>query len=340
MTQLLRNLQFISANRIIMKKGKTRLLRRLELTNTYKLPVLLIVICFLAFSLYWISVLNSQNNTLADSLTQREKEVDMLSKKISEKSQEISMLISDIQLKTEEINAKNTQIEILESTVDSLEFELGEAEENLEETTRLLDVAKEYEERVQQGTDLNKAYILLRDYDKTAGIVEDITDMSFPENDQELWERGKDIYDWLGIHYDYCSDKGFCIKENYCAQIQFFSPDELLYYGSQDVLCGDCDDKAQLFAGMMYASNVPYNKVRVVCGKVPGGGHCWNELYLNNNWYRIDPVCSNPGTFVLEQFGLGFLSPSTYPSGDYRNVDCFGSYETDSWYDTEGFHSV
>jgi len=305
--------------------------------------------------------MNSKIQLLTRSVSQRENEISLLLTKVSNlensitkltqdlsnKTQQISQLQEEIYQKDQEIEKQRIQIESLTLQVQSLnnqlsqtKGELTQTKEELEETTRLLNIAKLYEERVEEGINLSKAYILLGDYDETVNIVANITGISTPTTDQELWLRGKAIYDWLGLHYSYCSDKGFCIGENYCTQIQFFSPDELLYYSSQDVLCGDCDDKAQLFAGMMYASGVPHDKVRVECGIVPGGGHCWNAIYVNNQWYRIDPVCSNPASFVLEKFGLDFLLPATYPSNNYRNVDCFSSYETTCWYNPEGYHRV
>jgi hypothetical protein len=204
-------------------------------------------------------------------------------------------------------------------------------------------VAKEFEDRVINGVAISKAYVLLGDYDKTARVVSKILNMSAPTtpaNDQEIWSRGKKIYEWLALHYDYCSDKGFCISDDKCTVFQFYSPDELVYYGEMISLCGDCDDKAQLFAGMLYASGVPHNKVRVECGVVPGGGHCWTKVNLNNNWYRVDPVCSDSVSFVLQKFGLSFLMPAAFPSSSYRDVECFSNYTTEVWYNPEGYHEV
>lgn len=238
----------------------------------------------------------------------------------------------------DEVSTLQNQVTILEGQVNTLQNQLGETTAELEETTRLLNVAQEYEERVEQGVYLSKAYKLLGDYDKTVGIVASFTNTFTPTTDRELWERAEDIYNWLGNNYDYCSDKGFCVGDS-CTQIQFFSPDELLYYGSQHVLCGDCDDQAQLFAGMMYATGVPYDKVRVECGSVPAGGHCWSGIYVGGNWYKIDPVCSNPAEY-WDFFGYKFLiSGKEFPT-NYQDVDCFSSYTLTSWYTPEGYHTV
>ena len=38
--------------------------------------------------------------------------------------------------------------------------------------------------------------------------------------------------------------------------------------------------------------------------------------------------------------GTAAFSPASYQSNDYRNVDCFSSYETTSWHNSEGYHRV
>ena len=259
---------------------------------------------------------------------------------IQEQYGTINNLEDDVEEKESEIGGLNLQVDSLGIKLGQTKEELGETQGELKETTRLLSTAKNYEERVQQGIDISQAYMLLGDYDKTVNIVSTFTSTTTPTNDQELWERGKVIYDWLGLNYQYCSDKGFCIDGNNCGQIQFFSPDELLYYGAQDVLCGDCDDKAQLFAGMLYASGVSHDLVRVECGVVPPGGHCWNGIFINNNWILIDPTCSDPSNLILERFGIEELPLASYPINEMRHVTCFDSYGMTSWYNPDGFYDV
>ena len=244
---------------------------------------------------------------------------------MSVKSEEISDLRSEVQAKNSRIENQDAQILNLNTQVQSLNSQLGQTRGQLEETSRLLDIAADYEDRVEQGIHLSKAYILLADYDRTIDIVQDIAKTGIPQNDADVRDRAKDIYYWLGNNYQYCSDKGFCVGESYCTQIQFFSPDEVVYYGSQDVLCGDCDDQAQLFVGMLYASGVSHNKARVECGSVPSGRHCWGAVDVGGSWYRIDPVCSSPSVYV--SFFDWHISMTAFPSS-YRDVDCFDFYET------------
>jgi hypothetical protein len=292
-----------------------------------------------AIMVIMIIILYSANNTInifSERITQLEVDISGLSSEVSQQNDEIIKKGNEIESKDVEIGSLNLQVTNLNTQIFSLNSKLSQTQGELDETTRLLTVAQLYEIRSKQGIFLSEAYHLLGDYDKTVDIVAEITGVSTPTSDNELWLRGKEIYDWIGSNYQYCSDKGFCISETQCTQIQFFSPDELLYYGSQDVLCGDCDDKAQLFAGMMYASGVPHDKVRVECGMVSGGGHCWNGIRINNIWYRIDPTCSDVSVYVLEQFGLGSLLSESYPDNDIRIVDCFSEYETTMWYTADG----
>jgi len=328
--------------------------RIVQLFNAQLYPVILsscIGIILIISSLWYIT-----NKNLEIAKQQIEQQIQMIESQqsiiqqqrqtIKAQEENINNLQNIIQQQTQQMEELQNKITNLQSQVESLTYQLQQTQGELKETTtelqetqRLLNIAKKYEERVERGIYLSKAYKLLGDYDKTINIVKNITTIGTPQTDEEIWERAKDIYNWLGENYQYCSDKGFCIDEDYCTQIQFFSPDELLYYSSQDVLCGDCDDQAHLFAGMMYASGVPHNKVRVECGNVEAGSHCWNAVYVNGGWYRIDPVCSNPAKYV-EFFGIKILISGKEFPNTYKNVDCFSSYELMVWYTPEEYHTI
>jgi len=304
--------------------------------------ILISIIFVLIYIIYnntnTIDLLNNRISKLESDVQQLAVEILEKTNTINNQSNTISSQQQTIKANEQKIEIQRVQIDNLNTLVKSLESQLGETKANLQETSRLLDIAQDYESRVEQGVYLSEAYLLLGDYDKTVDLVKGITNVGAPANDQEIWGRTKAIFEWLGNNYQYCSDKGFCVG-NSCTQIQFFSPDELLYYGSQDVLCGDCDDQAQLFAGMMYASGVPHDKVAVACGNVPEGGHCWNIVYVNSTWYRIDPVCSDPAKY-LNFFGRQIqVSGKVFPS-NYRSISCFTSYNLTSWYNPEGFHYV
>ena len=103
--------------------------------------------------------------------------------------------------------------------------------------------------------------------------------------------------------------------------------------------CGDCDDFATLFASMLYSSGVPENKVWVVCGTVPEGGHCWNWLVLSDKTYRIDPVCSQKQT-ILGIFGLNFGIKGAYYTSTKANVECFSEYKEEMKMNPNGFYVI
>ncbi len=262
-----------------------------------------------------------------------------LNQTVLSKDRNIEWLRSIMKKVKEDLEAKKSELEGTKNTLTLTEQELEYTEAELEETLRLLDVAKMYEQRVREGMELQYAYKLLGEYENTRDIVSGFMDVSEIRNDAEIWERAGKVYNWLGDNYAYCSDKGFCIGDEYCNQIQFFSPDELVYYGSNDVLCGDCDDQAHLFVGMLYASGVSHENVRVECGTVEAGGHCWAGVKTISGWYRVDPVCSNPVEY-LDFFGIGVqvsLPIKQFPSSP-KDVDCFSSYQLDFWYTPEGYH--
>ncbi len=274
---------------------------------------------------------NKEKNDILEQLELQKERTTSVKKLLDVREKEIINLTNRIRILNNEIWNLNFQYNITKSNLEFTETQLGQ-------TQMLLDIAENYQERVRQGTILSESYKLLGDYDKVKEIIVNKIGISTPTTEKEKWEIAKVMYDWLGTSYSYCSDKGFCVGEQ-CTQIQFFSPDELLIYGSQDVLCGDCDDKAHLFAGMLYASGIPHREVMVVCGYIPEGYHCWNRIFVNNRWYRIDPVCSNVGTLLLEHFGLDFLSEKAFPLNEYRDVDCFSSYEAKSGYTADGYYS-
>ena len=239
-----------------------------------------------------------------------------------------------------EIEQKKKEIQRLQTKVNELEEELGITKTQLEETTQLYEEAKPYQERVNRGQDLSKYYNLLndnQDYAKPIILQElGLSSPTIPSNDNELWERGRKVYNWISSNYKYCGDKGLRVGTTFY-EFQFFSPDELLM--SDNARCGDCDDFATLFAGLMYASGVPENKVWVVCGTVPGGGHCWNWLSLSSQTYRIDPVCSQKQT-IINILGLDLGIQGAYYTSSKGNVQCFSEYNEQMKMNPSGFSLI
>jgi cell division protein FtsL len=303
-------------------------------------------VMIIVFQLVSSSNVYYQQNALQGKISNNEYQISQLTEESNTYQNQLADVSSNLAKANEQIKTLNASLEqknndLQQSYADlqDTQADLSGTQAELTETNRLLDVARYYENRVNKGINPSLAYQLLGDYDKTVQIVSNFTDVYPPRNDIEIWDRAKAIYTWIGQNYKYCSDRGFCISEVYCPQIQFFSPDELVYFGAHEAMCGDCDDHAQLFVGMMYASGVPHDKARVECGNVAAGAHCWAGVNINNGWYRVDTICANPVEYI-NFLGLKIaISPKTFPTtaGD---VGCFPTYSLTSWYDLDGYHQV
>ncbi|MBR9677485.1 hypothetical protein GOV04_05060 [Candidatus Woesearchaeota archaeon] len=261
---------------------------------------------------YYVFQSSSKIHSLSIRINNLETETNSL-------NSEISDLNSQLSIKDFTIQNQRAEIEQQKQEIQKLETELGITKSELAE-------AKPYQERVISGQNIMESYKLLSDYtDYTRPIILDYLELESPvtpSNDNYLWERGKQVYNWLSDNYAYCGDKGLRVGTTF-SEFQFYSPDELLI--SSNNRCGDCDDFATLFAGLMYASGVPKNKVWVVCGKVSNGGHCWNSLVLDDKTYRIDGICSQKDElFGFLGFSLGIKK--AYYTNTKTNVDCLSEY--------------
>lgn len=297
-----------------------------------------ILICSLILIILGIGYFAYSQNQSAlyqkSKITPFEKEIQKFNTQIKEKNEDITSLQNQIKLKDSKISSQKSKISSLEYDIEqkkkeiqTLKSKISKLEEELGITKTQLEEAKPYQERVSRGQNLYDSYSLLGDYEDYAkpiilnylGLSQPIA----PINDGELWERGKQIYNWISKNYKYCGDKGLRVGKTFY-EFQFYSPDELLM--SDNARCGDCDDFATLFAGLMYASGVPENKVLVACGDVPAGAHCWNWILLDGVTYRVDGVCSQKNTlFSFLGFDFGFKA-ADYTSTK-KNVTCFNSYE-------------
>jgi Skp family chaperone for outer membrane proteins len=295
--------------------------------------IIVLVLCVLiasyfAYSNYkWALYQNSRVSQLENDKNNLQSQINNLNSEISTLNSQIRTKDSTIASQKIEIEQKRQEILRLEQRVNDLEEELGITKSKLQETTELYQEAQPYQERVNRGQNLYQYYVLLDDREDYAKpIVLDYLGLSSPvapANDDALWERGRLIYNWISNNFDYCGDKGLRVGTTFY-EFQFYSPDELLM--SDNSRCGDCDDFATLFAGLMYASGVPENKVWVVCGLADGGGHCWNWLSLTGQTYRIDPVCSQKQT-VINILGLDLGVKGAYYTSSKGNVQCFSEYD-------------
>lgn len=321
--------------------------------------ILEIIILLLLFSV--ICVLFLENNSLKQQVDGKqktstgffsggnevkqqnlEKTVEEQQQKIFEQENKLAEQQKTIATQQKQMQELQSQISVLSNQVNALNLELGKTSETLQETQTKLNVAENYQERVNQGINRQKAYLLLSDIDSTRQLMPYITQTTSNPSDQEIWQRAKDIYNWMGKNFKYTGDRAICIG-NDCVQFQYWSPDELLSLAKEpsklNQPTGDCDDFAQLFAGMMLASNVPNEKVLVVCGNVPSGGHCWNSIKINDKQYYVDPVCSN-ATNIINFFGLQWNAQTkTFPTNP-EMVLCFSSYMPTAYYNQQGYWQV
>ncbi len=283
-----------------------------RLSFIISLIILVVAVGLLIFSFYHEAKLKIKNSDLENKNIHLEDEIQTTEKIISE----------------QKINIKE------------LELEINNLKNNLKVITQKYEEAKPYQERVSRGQDLAQSYALLKDREDFAKplILKylGLTTPTITKNDDELWERGRLIYNWLSENYKYCGDKGLRIGTTFY-EFQFWSPDEILK--SDNARCGDCDDFATLFAGLMYASGVPEDKVWVVCGTVPSGGHCWNWLSLSNQTYRIDTVCSQRQE-LFNFLGLKWGPKEAYYTHKKENVDCFSEYKEQMKMNSNSFNVI
>lgn len=235
--------------------------------------------------------------------------------------------VDDLQFQLNQVRKElNNMSELYQDTRTKLltsEFNLLKAEAELNYTFP-------YVERFNRGINLKEHYKNLGDYDDNVEpIVLEYLQLDKPQapkNDYELWQRAKMIYNWISYRFSYCGDRDILLGGTY-THFQFYTPDELL--SNDNHWCNDCDGFATLFAGMMYASGVPEDKVIMVCGKVETGGHCWNWLKVENKFYTIDSVCSQ-GKYLEEVWGIPLWwkdEKQSYPfSSTYDDVKCFKEY--------------
>jgi hypothetical protein len=320
---------------IIFRKERGKI--RIKLS--YFLTSIIFLIAFIAYLVLSLQQYNVQISSLLNTVSNQNQTIQNQADAISQKEQTVSEQKQTIDTQQTAIIQQKQQITTLQGQVNQSTTNLQTTTTQLTNVTYYYDVAKNFEDRTDQGIDLSKAYQLLGQYDKVVSQVTSIsgsypTSTSATSNDTEIWSRAKNIYNWIGNNFKYCSDKALCVSGN-CWDFQFYSPNELVS-GENIVLCGDCDDHAQLFAGMMYASGVSHSKVRVECGSVPQGGHCWDSVYVNNQWYRVDTVCANPTDFKLF-FGISISIPLLSFPTSYGSVGCFSYYSTTVWYTPEGY---
>ena len=84
------------------------------------------------------------------------------------------------------------------------------------------------------------------------------------------WDTAVNLHDWLTMNAYY--------DTNY------------EYYGAEGVLLrgyGVCDSYSKAYVHLCQAAGIPVDRIT-------GGGHAWNAIQLNGEWYLVDPTWDDP----------------------------------------------
>lgn len=96
------------------------------------------------------------------------------------------------------------------------------------------------------------------------------------DNDEKILN----VLHWVFSNIDYKSD-----KERWKTTEKWQTP-----YETYSLKTGDCEDGAILLFTLARLAGISANQIRIVCGDVRGGGHCWVEYISDSNGqtYYID----------------------------------------------------
>lgn len=271
-------------------------------------------------------------------ITELEQQIKQTETLLEQRTYELEQYKNYTQKQDKEINELSQKVLMLNAELRDLETLYENATGELYSANKKLEYAEPIVDRYQRGINLAKYHTLLADYDDYAEplILKylGLSEPTAPVTEEQLWERAGKIYDWISARYTYCGDRGLRFGSSY-VQFQFFSPDELLSVDNN--WCGDCDDFATLFAGLMYASGVPQEKVYVVCGEADGGGHCWNWLSAGGRIRTIDTVCTQSKS-VIDVLGHKLWEKENYPfPATFGDAKCFNKYDAYFWMSPDHF---
>jgi|YelNatPaOPRAMG01_1025707.scaffolds.fasta_scaffold05659_1 hypothetical protein len=95
--------------------------------------------------------------------------------------------------------------------------------------------------------------------------------VTYPKTPEYCWKNAETVYYWVANNIVYKDDESVWGKE------YWQTPQQTI-----ELKSGDCEDQAFLLASLLIASGCPAENVRVVIGKIlGGGGHAWVELYTS-----------------------------------------------------------
>ena len=96
---------------------------------------------------------------------------------------------------------------------------------------------------------------------------------------ETLWQTAVNLHDWLtlNMYYDH----------------------NLEYHGADAILrgYGVCDSYSKAYIMLCQAAGIPVGRIR-------GGGHAWNAIQLEGEWYYVDATWDDPGNAQVPESGI------------------------------------
>lgn len=140
---------------------------------------------------------------------------------------------------------------------------------------------------VNLNNELSPFLVSTYDASFSQGDLTNITSNSICENISDTKTKVQNIYDFINKNIEYDYDLAFKVSEKI---ITSYIPNPV---ATLETKKGICYDIASLFAAMCKTQNIP---CYIVKGEYNGISHAWNNVYIDNTWYKIDP---NQKTFSL-----------------------------------------
>ncbi|MGN1208526.1 MAG: transglutaminase domain-containing protein, partial [Christensenellales bacterium] len=119
-------------------------------------------------------------------------------------------------------------------------------------------------------------------YNKAKAVLREICDDTMTD-----FEKAKAIYDWLvlNVQYDKVAANTDSISQNWTSYDAWYP--EGVFNNHKAV----CDGIARSFLILARIENIASIRVS---GYHNGGGHAWNKVYIDGNWYGVDATHGNP----------------------------------------------
>lgn len=86
---------------------------------------------------------------------------------------------------------------------------------------------------------------------------------------------------------------------------------------------GDCEDGATLIYAMARLAGIPKEQLKIACGDVVGGGHCWvmyKSIKYPYGWYIIDWCYRYSGLKIPQRNQYSISKNIVYPRNNYLKI--------------------